>query len=55
MACGRSRKAQVVAMNAISIAALPLLACFCWFLYAALTAPDGYEDEAGFHIGNPKE
>lgn len=29
------------------------ISAIVWFVWAALTAPDGYEDETGYHDGRP--
>lgn len=44
-------KETVLAILVIVVCASP----FLWFLGAVIFAPDGYEDEQGFHYGERKD
>ena len=35
----------------VSISLVVFLIAFCTFIYSILSAPEGYEDETGFHVG----
>ena len=45
----------VVAMEILEIirviTAVVVASCVLWFVFAAIFAPEGYEDDTGFHYG----
>ena len=41
--------------NWIILSLILIVIPWCWLLWACLTAPEGWEDEDGFHFGRPDE
>ena len=42
-------------MIILYILASIVIVSVCWVVYMVITAPVGFEDDCGFHYGNPKE